>query len=460
MSDRKGVKENALALIQAENLLLAGDSVLVAFSGGADSMTLLHLLLSLREELSLGPIAAAHVHHGLRGEEADRDEEAVRAFCEAYKVPLFVCHADVAEEAKRRHCGLEEAGRAVRYEFLRKVAEEERFDRIATAHTLSDSMETVLLHMVRGTGIRGLCGIPAVHGRVIRPLLTCTREEIEIYCRENDLPFVTDSTNFSDRYSRNRVRNEILPVLYSLNPRADEAFARLMRTASLEEAYWQEQAAAVLKEAETGPGVYAAERVFEQPRALRLRVLRQLLLERADGGEERHVLSLERLLSDGGAMTLPGGYGAVVKQGYLTIRKAGADPEKPEPQVLIPEREYDFGGVRYLCRVLDPISFKNAEKIHKNLLKSAFDYDKIQGVAVVRTRLSKDAYHPFRRGGGKSLKKWMNECRIPMGMREEWPVLSDDCGILLVPGLGCDRRVAITPSTQHIFVFFEEDKKG
>lgn len=449
------VKEKTLSLIADEQMTAVGDRVLTAVSGGADSLTLLHVLLTLRQQLGLGEVAAAHIHHGLRGAEADRDEAAVRAFCEQQGVRLFVCHADVATEARRRGMGVEETGRVVRYEFLQKIAAENGFLRVATAHTLSDAMETVLLHLVRGTGAAGLAGIPPVRGNLIRPLLTCTRAEIETYCAENALPFVVDSTNADLAFARNRVRGCIVPELYSLNPRADEAFARFMRTAREDERYWREQVATARNAARLELGIYRADLLQQLPTALRTRVLRSVVEESGDVLlEERHVRQLERLLTEGGTVTVSGGLLVSVKQNYLTI-KSPHWAEPPAERPLCVGESYSFGGSTYRCELWSPEEYQKRKKIHKILLQCTCDYDKIKGAATVRPRRSGDELHPRRRGGSKTLKKWMNECRVPAVRRDLIPLLVDDEGVALVVGLGCDRRVAVDDTTRRVLAFFK-----
>lgn len=455
------VKQNALTLIRDKQMLNAREGVLAAVSGGADSLALLHLLCGLKEELALGEIAAAHIHHGLRGAEADRDEAAVRAFCEQQGVRLFVCHADVAAEARQRGCGVEEAGRAVRYAFLRQTAAENGFDRIATAHTLSDSMETVLLYLARGTGIGGLTGIPPVRENLIRPLLTCTRAEIEEYAAEHALPFVTDSTNSDLTFARNRVRGCIVPELYKLNPRVDEAFARLMRAAQADEEYWREQTVAALNQARVQTGVYRADMLQNQPAALRSRLLRQAAEESAGVClEERHLRALTALLATGGTVTVNGGVNVSVKQGCFTVESPPNDTGSAAEQPLEIGKTYTFGTRRYRCELWDRETYENWKKIHKILLQSTCDYDRIGSMACVRTRRTGDVYHPFRRGGGKTLKKWMNQCRVPAALRNTWPLVADEAGVVLIPGLGCDHRAAIDGNTQRILAFFNEIEEG
>ncbi len=455
----EALRDKALALIRAEHMLPPGARVLVAVSGGADSLALLHWLVTEQGALSLREIAAAHIHHGLRGEEADRDERAVRAFCDACGVRLFVCHADVAAEAHRRGDGVEEAGRAVRYAFLERTAAENGFDRIATAHTLTDAMETVLLHMARGTGLGGLAGIPPVRGRIIRPLLTVTRAEVETYTAAAGIAFVTDSTNADVTFARNRVRREILPALYRLNPRADEAFARLMRAARADEDYLREQTAAALDKVRLVRGLYRADALRSLHPALAARVVRQAVEESAGVCcEERHLREILSRLTTGGSVTINGAVDVTVHRDRLTILPRGGEPPAERP--LADGEDYACGGVRWHCRVFERKNWENRQKIHKILLQFTCDYDRIGDKAVVRGRRTGDALHPVHANGGKTLKKWMNERHVPPAWRDQMPVLADEEGVFLVPGLGCDRRVAVDDKTRHILAFFiEEDKE-
>ena len=188
--------------------LLDNRNITVALSGGADSMALLSVLLEIKGEFSLN-ITAAHFNHRIRGAEADRDEAFVKEYCEKKGVELFLGSGDVPSYAKEQGLSLELAARELRYEFLKSVSK----GNVATAHTASDNAETVIFNLTRGSGAEGLCGIPPKRDIFIRPLILATREQIEEYCKENDIPFVNDSTNFCDDYTRNKIRHNVIPVL-------------------------------------------------------------------------------------------------------------------------------------------------------------------------------------------------------------------------------------------------------
>ena len=214
--------KQARETIAAYGMLAPGERVLAALSGGADSVA---LLLVLRE---LGyTVSACHLEHGLRGAEAERDAAFCQDLCDSLHIPLFVKHADTAAHAKETRQSIETAARALRYAFFAEVLAQTGIPKVATAHTASDNLETVLFHLVRGTGLDGLCGIPPVRDQIIRPLIACTRDAVEAELARRGQPFVTDSTNLSDHYTRNRLRHAVVPVLQSLSPHAEQAAAGL-----------------------------------------------------------------------------------------------------------------------------------------------------------------------------------------------------------------------------------------
>ena len=219
------LEQKALLALRQYSLFTQGDRIAVGVSGGADSVALLRFLAVLREEYRW-ELIVCHIHHGLRGAEADRDEQFVRELAGQLGLPYAVRHIDAAALALENHLSVEEAGRNARYAFFAETAGEG--GRIATAHTLDDTIETVLMNLIRGTGLHGLCGIPRTRGNIVRPLLDVTRAEVEEYLALLGQPYCTDSTNLSDDYTRNRVRHDILPRLRELNPNFTGAMARML----------------------------------------------------------------------------------------------------------------------------------------------------------------------------------------------------------------------------------------
>ena len=435
-------------------LLCPGDRVIVALSGGADSVTLLSVLCELRTAADL-TVSAVHVHHGLRGAEADADETLCRKLCEQWNVPLNVFHVDVAAEAAQAHETVEQAGRRLRYAFLEGEAEK-RDAKIATAHTASDQAETVILHLTRGCGLHGLCGIPPRRGRIIRPLLTCSREQVEAYCAAHALPFATDRTNADVTYARNRVRHRVLPELKAINPLVKEALCRLTEQLSEDDAYLTGQASALLASARVGDADrWDCELLLKAPAALRTRALR-LAAPSVTDLEQKHVDALQSLLLSDGAVTLPDGAVARSQRGQLWFESADR-AALPEPFCfrLVPDIPVAACGRVYLAKTYDRATFDRVTKVHNLLFYFCLDRDIIKGDVWVRSRRAGDAYRPVGRGT-KSLKKLCNESHLPLAARAALPILTDDDGILMAVGFGCDERVRVTEGTKRVLVFAEQ----
>ena len=309
-----------------------GGTILCAVSGGRDSMCLLHYLWALSAQRDFS-VAAAHLDHGMRPT-ATRDEAFVADFCREREIPFHVEHARVYEQAEAWGVSVEEAGRRARYEFLERTARQIGAERIATAHHRDDQAETVLLHLLRGTGTEGLAGIPPVRGKLIRPLLDTPRSEIEAYLSHHGLSYVEDETNEDLRYARNRLRREIWPALEQLHGGARENVARAAAIVRQENAYLNAQAAACLPpEGQALP----CRTLLSAPEALRQRILR-VYLDRAGCGRKdvgfAHWTALEQLCRTGGSLDLPGGWAAVCREGRLHLmQKAPATGEI----VLTPE---------------------------------------------------------------------------------------------------------------------------
>lgn len=445
------LRTNVLAAVRREQLLSSGMSVTVGLSGGADSVALLHVLLSLRDELALREITAVHINHGLRGDEALRDQRFVESLCEAWSVPLTVLSYDVAAEAERLHQGIEEAGRTVRYAAFE--AEAERLGGVvATAHTASDNAETLLMNLCRGSGLHGLGGIPPKRGRVIRPLIDCTRDEVEAYCREQGLLFVTDSTNSDPTYARNRIRHAVMPELKRINPQAEAAIGRLIRAAAEWDRVIAADAAALLKAAATEDGAYSRAALLQASPTVLTTALRLLLGEQGkQRGSEYHIRRATAVLRDGGRLSVPGGRLLTVTgdRACLTAAESEADfcfeDIEAGETVTIGDDEWTFF-------VVTREEYEQNLNFSKKRFANACDYDKIRGSMCLRGRRDGDAFHPVGRGCGKTLKKLCNEAALSPTERARLPILCDEDGIVLAAGFGCDERVRITEATARIAV--------
>lgn len=273
--------------------------VCAALSGGADSVSLLRALCSLKEELGVA-VCACHLNHGLRGAESDGDESFCRDLCGALGVPLYAEKIAVSKLAQK-HESLEETARRARYAFFERALArfEEEFGEcvLATAHNANDNAETVLLNLTRGTGLLGLSGIPPVRGlgerRVIRPLLECSRGMIEEYLNSIGQSYVTDNTNLSEDYTRNKIRRRVLPELREINPSVTETIGRMTRLLRADSAFLEELADSALTAAKEGRGWNAAS-LAKLPAPIKSRAVRKILI---DGGIEPSALRIETAIS-------------------------------------------------------------------------------------------------------------------------------------------------------------------
>ena len=307
--------EAVRALTAEYDMLPRGGAVLCAVSGGADSMCLLHLLSSLAKEGGFR-VSAAHYNHSLRGAESDRDAAFVAEWCALRGIPCIVGAGDVGREAELRGLGVEETARQMRYEFLRTVADTTGCDRIATAHSADDNLETLLLHLVRGAGLHGLAGIPPRRGDIVRPLLTTARADIMAYLEEHHVPHVEDSTNTDEAYARNRIRRQVVPVLRQLNPRLTESAAETMGYLRADDDFLNAQAAAACRNARWAEDdlVIEARYIAQLPAAIAPRAVRRLLEMMGDGGAVncsaahlKAVVGLARGDDPSAVVHLPGG---------------------------------------------------------------------------------------------------------------------------------------------------------
>ncbi len=448
--------EKVYAFTDKNRLFPTPATVVVGVSGGADSMALLHVLHTWRRDGLR--VIAVHIHHGLRGEEADRDEALVRAYCAENGIDYVCERADVSALAAEWNVGTEEAGRRVRYDVFERVCCEKSADVIATAHNADDVAETVLMHILRGSGVGGLCGIPAKRGHIVRPMLDCTRAEIEAYCAENGVPFIIDSTNVDPTYTRNRVRHQLLPLLREINPSVDAALRRLRASAAQDESFFFDLAERTLFEARRADGTVDRALFLQQPLSVRVRLWKSLLTECGCGTyTERHIDALEEALSaNRGTVYLPDGCCVRVSADRV---KAFADRSAPRSLCMavdsLPLR-FILNDREHVLQSATREEINSLQNVHKLFFKYAVDCDKIQGSLTVRCRQDGDRFHPAGRRVGKTLKSLFQELRVPTYDRDTYPLLCDEVGIVLMPGVACDDRVRPDDGTKHFLVWLTD----
>ena len=410
-------------MIRTHNMIRPGERILCAVSGGADSVALLFGLYLLKDKLDID-LAAAHFNHHLRGAESDRDEAFVRDFCARFDIPLYVGGGTIAPGEK----GLEAAARDARYAFLRTLP-----GKIATAHTADDNAETVLMHLIRGTGLKGLCGIMPVQDGLIRPLLTATRAEVEAFLASYYLPHVEDSSNATDQFLRNRLRHGVMPLLQVENPRLAENLTAMAMSLQAD--------AQLLDRLAEASYTLEIDKLRRMEQALRSRVLARFLQESGIPEPQRsHIAMAESLVfsqKPSASASLPGG---------ITIERC-YDSLRVRPQAMtadwciaVQEGVIQVPGWRVTCRP--------AQDIRNDATTFTLS---VQDGLCLRARQPGDEMR--LPGGTKSLKKLFIDRKIPASARPFVPVLADTMGVLGVPGIGpnTERIAKELPAVQLIF---------
>ena len=449
-----------------------------AVSGGADSMALLQVLLELREAFGY-VLTACHVNHGLRGETADRDEAFVRAECARLSVPLRVFHAaELAGEAgsQPQDHASEDWARRLRYACFAQLCKE-GIDRVATAHTANDQAETLLLRLARGTGLHGAGGIRPRRGVYLRPLLELTRQDTEQFCRETGQQWVTDETNATDAYARNRLRSAAVPALQSTNTAAVENLARFCEKAAQADAYFAQKAQQLLTiarltaaQAADMPARARAARQCGWPvwRLEDLAAADELILEAAmhslvapvRDAEEKYVRLLCGIVRQGsGAVQLTGRVRLCAGGGcFWREEMQDPQPEQTLPEMLPfqPEKQPEMllcGGWKVKAEVIPADFEEKIQVVHKKDLKNRADYARISTLytgLVLRTRQPGDRFRPAGRGVSKALRKWMNEAGVPACRRDRLPVLAAGSEVIWVCGGGFAEGLAPDETTAQV----------
>ena len=435
--------------MKQQKMPMPGERIVIGLSGGVDSICLFHILRELGYELE-----AVHVNHGIRGEEAERDEAFVRKLCGQYNIPFHGYGYDVPKISKEKHLSEEEAGRMVRRQAFSEVMKKTGGKYIALAHHGNDRAETFLFHLSRGTGVKGLSTMKAVENRLIRPLLWAKRTEIEQYVQEMGYEFVEDATNASVEYTRNKIRHQMIPLFEEINPQSVSHILGVSEKLEAVAAYIDREAeklwrfSAVVDEQQ----VQILKSVFMQAdQVLQIPVL-QKALEYLTGSlvniTEEHLQNLLKLFSmqTGKELYLPGGLTAM--RTYEGIRMFFREEiEVNKPLRITGEGSFVFGGRTFVVTVED----WDERKIFpiKNYTK-CFDYDKIKKGLFLRTRESGDYLQINQNHGRKSLQDYMVNEKIPKEERKKIILLAEDSHILWVVGKRISEYYKVTKETKKV----------
>jgi tRNA(Ile)-lysidine synthase len=454
-----------LDFIQKERLVVPGGKLVVAVSGGADSVCLLYLLAGLQEQLDVR-LHVAHLDHRLRGRQSRADARYVAGLARRLGLPATIASRDVQAYRREHRLSLEEAAREVRYAFLAEVAAAAGADRAAVGHTADDQVETVLMHLIRGSGLGGLRGLRPLGRRagagrgltIVRPLLVLGREETAAYCRRHRLRPRTDTSNLSPGPFRNRIRLRLLPELRKYNPRIDAALLRTARLAAADldfiEAEVARQWRQVAQERD-GLVVLDREKLADLPPALQRRLLREAMAAHPsrEGLKDIEAGHIEELLEalakpSGKVIGLPGGLSFIVEHDRLLLADGGASscpfpPLKGETPLNIPGRT-SLPGWDIHAGILTSV---DGAVSSSDRLTAFFDFASAGSQLTVRSRRPGDRFQPLGLGAAKKLTDFMIDARIPRAWRRSVPVVVSPVGIVWVVGWRIDERVRVDEAT-------------
>lgn len=486
--------EKVRKYVECYHMLEMGDRVVAGVSGGADSVCLFLLMLELKAEYELS-LFVVHVHHGIRKEEADRDAEYVQSLCRKYGVSFYLFKEDIPKLARDYGMSEEEAGRQYRYHCFNQVMEQVEADKIATAHHMGDQAETVLFHLIRGTNLSGMTGIAPVNGKIIRPLLLCQKKELVNWLVSKSAVWREDATNTDNYYARNKLRNQIIPILEEINEQAVAHIAQFAGCLTEYEKFFQKAVHQYMEQYVTFEKVLAehgkremrncqtnGKLLREQEKVLSESVIYEMIVfvcgKKKDISRE-HIEAVYGLLykQSGKKIVLPYQTEAEISYEKLIIRKSF---ERKEPivwnqkvslkelmekekaaRILLP----DGGSLTMQILSITDMGEEKKDKLLKNILNSKnnytklFDCDTIKDTLYVRMPEQEDYFILNDKGNRKKLSRYFIDNKIPLEARKHSIVIADDHEILwIIGGRRCE-TYKINNNTRHVLLLMYEGEK-
>ena len=456
------MQERILQYINQNHMIDKGDHIIIGVSGGADSVCLFHILRQLQGAGSF-TIAVVHVNHGLRGDEADADEEFTKQLCRQYDIPYQSVTFDVKAEAQKRGMSLEEAGRIVRRETFKRLAKECGATKIALGHHQDDQVETVIFNLVRGSALSGLCGIHPVRGQYIRPLLCISKIEIEDYLTSHNLSWRIDETNLTCDYTRNKIRHSVVQSLAEINPKAQEHIASLAKHLQEVEAYLSEQTKMAYNHhtEQTKAGIVIAASLTEEDSVIQANVMRKCVRELTGSLKDLSKDNIARMVGifdKEVSKRTDIGNGLVIRRTYegaILEKETKADEKAKRTEVLvaIPGR-CQWSEETFICQVKE----YDGRAITEELYTKWLDYDKIKGDLVLRNRRSGDVIAICQDGGKKKLKGYFIDAKIPCNERDEMVLLATGSEILWIVGDRISEKYKVSQATKKILVISKKER--
>lgn len=448
--------------IRIKSLFNRGDRVIVGLSGGADSVCLLHVLLSLSTRFDL-TIFAIHINHMLRGPESDQDEEYVTELCEKLGVKLLVKQANIKETADQKGLSIEEAGREARYELFDIAANEVNASRIAVAHNKNDQAETLLMRMIRGTGLEGLKGIEHKRGSIVRPLLDVSRKEIEAYCEQYDLKPRTDSSNLESIYTRNRIRLDLIPGINKLfNTDITETFYRMANLLKEDNEYIEENAVIIYNQCILNQKVKEIRldisKILSCHTAISKRIIRMAVKHvkgNTKGIESIHIDKVLEAICGGKTgvkLHLPCGVRIKVSYNELIVT-SGTTEEEP----VFFEKSVNIPGVTTVPELnlrieAELVRYDDVEtaRLNEKSFIQIFDFDKLSKGINIRNRRNGDVFKPLKSNGTKKLKEYFIDNKFPRDLRNELPMIAYEKEIVWIVGYKISDKFTVTENTKSV----------
>ncbi|HEY5537801.1 MAG TPA: tRNA lysidine(34) synthetase TilS [Acetobacterium sp.] len=452
--------------IKEQKILAAGDHVLIGVSGGADSLALLYFLEKYASDFGIS-IGVAHLHHGLRGAAADGDEDFVRTFSQTAGISFFSRKRDIRKISAEEKISIEEAGRNERYDFFQQIANENGYNRIAMGHHINDQAETLLMRLIRGTGIKGVSGIKSVRdGLFIRPFLCLEKKEIIDYCEKNHLDYRTDATNFQKDFTRNKIRLDIMPMIREINPKAEVHFNEFTKIALEYEAFFEDYVNGVQMRLLSMDGKtvlidrdqWLLEKPVVQKEILRCAIykFKGSLMEI----EYNHITAFYGLLKSDKTiweLHLPNDIRLSRRYERVMVEKKEEKIQKSiAPIEILINKTWLFAAQRLIleAKVINQQEFEKIScffsKEIENHSEKYFDYDKIGCVLNLRSRKPGDFFHPVGVSGKKMIKKYFIDKKIDRNLRDEIPLIAMNSEILWIVGYGINERLLADSDTKNI----------
>jgi len=416
------MNNKVLKTVKKYNMLSRGDRVLIGVSGGADSIALLEFFVSVKEKYDLD-ICVAHIEHGIRGEDSVNDAEFVKNYCKKLGVNFYLKTIDAPNLAKKAKMGVEEYSRMARYDFFNTI----ECDKIATAHNLTDNIETLLFRLARGTGLKGACSIPAVRGKIIRPFIEVSSGEIRKWCNDNNIPYRVDCTNSDSAYSRNLIRLEILPLFEKLNANYQDNIKNFISDVNEDYAFIDDYVKSIYPKIVKNNEI-DLPKLNELDLSIKKRILIMFFDENGYSLNRIHLQSVIDITLKSGKTQIKENVFAISAKGKIRIAKFNDLNKKDE----------------FVTKILNIDEFKD-----KNI-DFYCDCDKIVGNIIIRAKQAGDRIKPAGRNVSKTLKKLFNESAYPIEKRDKKIVVCDDIGIVGVIGLCADERVKVDCNTAKI----------